>query len=378
MSDWMLETTELYVTPEIRNEINRKNDTELKKLNLERMKNFSEVYFKQAVYERILKQIKNIWNRKSGESNDSDLRQLAMTIAAGIKYFITSDDSIVRHAPMFLKEFGLSILSPSMFLLTQDYFSNKSIYSPVRLGGSSYDIARVGENIFNEIVDLFRDDKYEKKKNFSTYLSRLITDLENNELLVIKDGTNLIGLICISIKNENTITVPVLRFLKKQIISELQDYIIGFILNNALTEHYKEIIISDELITIEVTNKLEKYGFTISNKKWIKYLLPSILNLENIKNFKGYSIYLDNQIAKIESTFNHPNSYLEEKKFWPTKIEELNLPCYIVPIRPEWAMHLFDSTLANQNLFGSIPHLIFNLENIYYKSAFNIRLTAPY
>ena len=316
-------------------------------------------------------------DEKQDESNESDLRQLSMTIAAEIKYFITSDDSIIGQAAKFLKEFGLSILSPSMFLLAQDYYSNKSIYAPVRLGGSSYNICRLSGNNFNEAVELFHDNKYEKKKRFFNSLSKLLTDMENNEMLVVKDDMSLYSLISISRENKNTVSIPILRFLKKQITPELEDYIIGFLLNKAQLEHFKEVIISDSLLTIELCNKLEKYGFTNANRRWVKYLLPHILSFEDLKRLKGYSDNLDKHINKIESSFNKPNSYIEEKKIWPSKISDLNLLCYIIPIKPEWAMHLFDSSIANQNLFGSMPHLIFNLENIYYKSAYNNRLTAP-
>jgi len=377
MSDWLLETTELYITPELRNEILRQKDIEFRKKSQERISDFQEVWFKQLDYVRILKRIKNIWNRESNDSNDSDIRQLAMTAAAKMNYFITADASILGNASMFLKEFGLSILSPSAFLLAQDYFSNKAIYSDVSLGGSSFNISRVSVDSFDKIIELFYDKNYEKKKKFSNSISKFLTDLVHNELLVISEQDDLYALICISKENNNLISIPIIRFIKRRYTAELQDYIIGLIINKAKLGDFKEIIFKDKFITNELCSKLEKYGFTNLNGTWIKYLLPSIMNLKELQRYRGYENQLDLQIAKIESNFSKPNCYLEEKKIWPTKLKDINIPCYIVPIKPEWALHLFDSALANQNLFGSLPHLIFNLENVYYKSAFNNKIMAP-
>ena len=66
-----------------------------------------------------------------------------------------------------------------------------------------------------------------------------------------------------------------------------------------------------------------------------------------------------------------------EKGLWPLKIRELNIPTFIVPIRPEWAMHLFDEDIAKQDLFGGEPSLILNAENIYYRASVPKVLTAP-
>ena len=74
----------------------------------------------------------------------------------------------------------------------------------------------------------------------------------------------------------------------------------------------------------------------------------------------------------------NPSVLLEvEKRLWPLKITDVDIPTFIVPIRPEWAMHLFDMDIARQDLFGSEPSLILNAENVYYRSSFPKVLYAP-
>jgi hypothetical protein len=66
-----------------------------------------------------------------------------------------------------------------------------------------------------------------------------------------------------------------------------------------------------------------------------------------------------------------------ERALWPVKIRGLSIPTFIVPIRPEWAMHLFDAGIGAQHLFGGNPNLIFRVENAYYRSSAPRVISAP-
>src|SRR5690606_36222924 len=66
-----------------------------------------------------------------------------------------------------------------------------------------------------------------------------------------------------------------------------------------------------------------------------------------------------------------------ERHLSPAKFTDLDIPCFIVPIRPYWAAELFDTGLASQTLLGLPPELGFGLENAYYRSAQPRVLTAP-
>ena len=82
--------------------------------------------------------------------------------------------------------------------------------------------------------------------------------------------------------------------------------------------------------------------------------------------------YVRDLIEKIKISLKEKETkvLLEiEKLLWPLKIRDIEVPAYIIPIRPEWAMHLFDDDIAKQDLFGSKPALILNAENVYYRKS---------
>ena len=99
-----------------------------------------------------------------------------------------------------------------------------------------------------------------------------------------------------------------------------------------------------------------------------------------MKDFPDYSHHFFTIAESLKSAYKNRNrnELLQlEKVLWPAKITNLSLEAYVVPIRPQWALHLFDPSLANQDLFGSEPSRMFNIENAYYRSSKRKTLAAP-
>ena len=147
-------------------------------------------------------------------------------------------------------------------------------------------------------------------------------------------------------------------------------------------------IVSDPHYPSLLKSHLNDLGFKYSGEIWIKSNLSKVVSrnelIKKISLFKNRdhrtSKYVDLKCKELKSITKKTkltDSYLLEKSLWPTKINDLNIPNYIIPINPIWAMELFDYNIASQDLFGSKPQLMFSVENIYYRSS-NIKvLTKP-
>lgn len=66
-----------------------------------------------------------------------------------------------------------------------------------------------------------------------------------------------------------------------------------------------------------------------------------------------------------------------ERRFWPAKVYGEGVSCYVIPIRPGWATHLFDEQLAAGDMFGAFAHLALNRENVYYRRIKNGAFQLP-
>ena len=88
---------------------------------------------------------------------------------------------------------------------------------------------------------------------------------------------------------------------------------------------------------------------------------------------------LRNECPEFQESLNQMDSLLEKRQqvtdalaeqyLWPAKIRDARIPCFIVPIRPQWARELFDEDLASQDLFGPSVEVALNVENVYYRNA---------
>jgi hypothetical protein len=91
----------------------------------------------------------------------------------------------------------------------------------------------------------------------------------------------------------------------------------------------------------------------------------------------GRDLFIVSVIETAVAAKNTDMLLSAEKALWPIKIKEASIPSFIVPIWPGWAMHLFDSGIGFQDLFGGNPNLIFRVENAYYRSCTPRVISAP-
>jgi hypothetical protein len=146
------------------------------------------------------------------------------------------------------------------------------------------------------------------------------------------------------------------------------------------------VIFEEETDSIS-TEALIDAGFFNYNNLWIK------INNNFCRTPSEVVIWLDKLSDVQPEARNHirflTTSLLEglrrktavtaeiERLLWPGKIIDAEIPVFIVPIKPQWAIHLFDSSLAECDLFGADEQLALKTENVYYRSALPAGPTAP-
>lgn len=173
--------------------------------------------------------------------------------------------------------------------------------------------------------------------------------------------------------------MPFFRVAKSQIGSIIAKHLAFQIITQNSHLESSLIRVTDTFLSPEVTGALVKLGFTYSNKCWIKANINGLFSVPKLEEvlsafsiaFSDHSKFFDNLnsfLMNSDPTENLHEFLSIEKILFPAKIREIRIPCYIVPIKPIWAMNLFDFNLAKQDLFGGDPSLLFNIENVYYRS----------
>lgn len=378
---------DLCVTPEIYNEIARNKDSKKREVARKFANSFIKVNSKtsQDKFQRIQRDLRCLFPKTLSVSDESDWRQLSYAIADGIPFFVTRDEPMLNRADTVFEKFGIQILRPSDLILMQDELFRGDNYSPSRLAGSQIHAEKVHSQQSEELVRKFLADQSETKGAFGRKLRIALGNVSANETYVVMNAQDEeLGLISYSRQFDGQMIVPIFRVGKTQINQYIAQYLVNNIVLIASAEGRNTIRITDQYLSSKVIPALQESRFFRVQDDWVKIALQTVLKTEETimrlsdSDWPEYVKQPLKKIASALSTMPSQSILLEvEKTLWPLKIKDIDLPTFIVPIRPEWAMHLFDVEIASQDLFGSEPALILNAENVYYRSSRPKILCSP-
>lgn len=400
LADWLQDEVELCLTKEIHNEIYRNRDEIARKKMLASTSRFMMLPSEDDdTFQQICKALRPFFGKNLKESDSSDLRQLARSIAAGVNFFITKDEDLIKKSKAINEKFDLQIITPCDLIIHQDALRREAEYQPARLSGSSIKIELIGPEMLGFLEEYFRPPNGETKAEFRKIISPCLSDPHRFQTHIIKEQEKPLALRVYGRTDRDILEIPVLRVLPGPLADVLARHILFQSKWDASRENRPLTHITDrqfeKIENIDVhpfqhtVKAIEENGFFPSedNGGWIKLNLSVIktkdeLSVFLLKNYQRNNLIFQKikQIAESLRRLDKENilPLLDiEQAFFPAKIKDIDIPAFIVPIKAQWAMNLFDTEIANQGLFGGKPELMFNTENVYYRSSYQKVLTAP-
>jgi predicted nucleic acid-binding protein len=376
-SDWLLSEAVLYYTREIYNEINRGKTQSEKNKNRSLLSYYKELPFNEEEFTKVLNELKNEFLRKN-ENDKSDLNHLAYSISGGAQYFITRDENLLKNKSFFSK-YDLVIYRPSEFITRLDENIQVSKYKPQKLIGTSINSISISSENIDYFTNLFRKPS-ERKSKFQKTIRDCLSSPNLFELQIISLKNKELAFVIFDRSTNNSLKIPVFRFLNNNLKNTLSKHILYKAISLSIKENRNKIVISDQSIDTDIESSIIDTKFLKIENNWIKINLKGITDIKNIDSLISELPQAKNIISKINS--NHSNPFLVnyniERHFSPLKVKELDIPTYIIPIKPVWSENLFDDK-SNEELalFESNYELLLNRENVYYRSALPKILESP-
>jgi hypothetical protein len=128
----------------------------------------------------------------------------------------------------------------------------------------------------------------------------------------------------------------------------------------------------------DVVSALDYFGFQRVGDTYLKFCLPvqgqgekialEIAYLASRLQLQGLDDWL-RRLGDSQSLSDPQWAASQEHRIWPAKFADANIPCYIVPIRPEYAVHLFDEVMAKGTLYGRDLRLALHVKGVFYTGA---------
>lgn len=141
---------------------------------------------------------------------------------------------------------------------------------------------------------------------------------------------------------------------------------------------FSVIELTDKFVGSEILSVLEELYFENIEGKWTHFSIRGVHSLTNINHYlhqisnlyPEYKEWLDKMCKKMEQVDTN-TLYELERSFSPIKIRELDIPCYIISIKPRWAAELFEYRILEEKLALNNTNelLVLNTQNVYYRAA---------
>ncbi len=324
--------------------------------------------------------------------DEADIRQVARAIASKAALFATRDEGLLGHADTFYSKYGLSVVRPSELIGRFEELRNEPAYQQERLAGTRIGKARLSRPT-EGLASTFQDPKGdEKKHHLEQRLHTYYSDPEKYNCFLIADASrshgqaSLMALYVLESISEHALRIPLFRLSPAvrttRMANTLFRTLMAGIIEHACRSSARVVIFEEKQADAAWAVTLRGSGFLPMGEAWAKLSFrmaapPECMAQAIRSTLSGAKMPCEGleDIACAltkESIRSEPVVAWEiEHLLWPAKILGCDIPSYIVPIRPGWAMDLFDSGLALGTLFGADIDLALNPDSVYYRSARN-------
>ncbi|OUL30207.1 GNAT family N-acetyltransferase [Nostoc sp. 106C] len=385
LADWLQPDVELCLTDEIYNEIERYDNISRREALRKLASNFTRLNCKQEEFERISQAILKYFPEQMTERDASDLRHLARAIASQSPFFITRDRGILDKEESIYEDFKISILRPSDFIIRLDEIRREADYQPVRLAGTLIERRLVQSGQQNLLTEAFLANTIgEEKVDFQQRLRIFFSEPQRFESVIAWDEKQEpLALIVYDRQKRHELNIPILRVKKNYALSPtILRHLIILSIKISAQENRQFTIITDPYLEDFAIRAISQDNFFHIENGWIKTNLATITTASELSN---YLRYLSNNYGeeykfclKIADSLSEEDAIQNiqlmtsiERSIYPAKIIDAKIPNFIVPIRPVWAVNLFDEELAKQNIFGAQKELALKREVVYYRKIKN-------
>ena len=386
-ADWLQGEITICLTDEVRNEINLNPDQLKRQRGRDFALRFPTLVSPHEEVDNNLNALKLLLPKRPRRGDEADIRHLAHAIAGRAQFFVTRDSALLRRADEVRDRFGLSIVRPSELIVRIDELVREAEYQPTRVAGSLIRIGRVPSQQESDIVETFAQS--ENRSDFQQRLRAFLVEPQQVEASIVRDpDQHLLALLVYDRRTNHRLEIPIFRVADSYLGKSLTSHLILQTVLVAADERRATIKLSDPHLSESVERALQTGPFVRIGNSWIKFNLRTLETTTSLvirlKSFEADTVeereYLRAMIQTTTQSLlaKEARALLEvERALWPMKIVDLDIPIFIVPIKPEWAMHLFEKKMAEQTLFGAKPEIALNRENVYYRAAKPRVLSAP-
>ena len=372
LADWLQDSIRLCLTVEHYNEFNRSDDRSIRDIRRKQAAHYQRLESDPTEYRKAKQLLAPLFPNLVTPQDKSDFRHLARALAAGAWAFVTRDEPMLRRADDVYARSGLPIVCPSELIGRIDQLLREPEYQGFQIAGTNFILGRKASSADDALIEAIKSHD-EPKRHLRESIRSYLADPQRFACITIRDRDEGVLAFYVVERQQQFDAVPVFRICSHRLAGTLARKILTDLGYKAARDGQAGVLLTEPRLTDDLQAACDDLGFLAVLAGRLKIVVSGVHTATAIAGRLeqlGLPDPVIGQLGAVLRSTLDPNTASDlEHLLWPTKIADADIPGFIVPIRPEYAQHLFDESLAKQSLFGAEIDLALNPESVYYRSA---------
>ena len=370
LSDFMADSVRILLTDEIFLEIDRNQDQKQRELSRQHARGFPTIEYDARSADHFAAALAKLLPRRT-RSQKSDIQHLAKTAASQVRTFVTRDEKLLNESAKISNLTALQIVSPADVIVQHHKLLERQSYGPSRVAGVGLAWRRWTHDDFSSFpFELFLNDG-ERKGNFKTKLNRFFADPKLSTVEILYRENDAIAIRVIARDSGHGLVGRIVRIARTVDQRQFGRFVAADMLAIAVDEGLCMVRVESETMTSGLRHDLLAAGFTECGGDFVKFTLSACFDrpttLKRIGELSPQSLdtYRDLEDLDLEGHCS------------PLSLRGTDQTYFTVPVRPAYAMSLFDRRQSADDFFGGEAEILLRWQNVYYRKKTQHRMLKP-
>ena len=369
LSDFFIDSINLWVTDELLTEINRNHNAKTRQLTRSRAKQFLDVKYDPLLLDKFTRVLQTFLPN-SNENQISDIGHLAKVASSDVRVFVTRDQGLINKSQEIFESINVRVLSPTELIMSLRELQESQAPVPDRVSGLGLEWRSLNSKEFRCFPFERFLAKGEKLHQLRGSISSLITAPQPADVEVLWAHDEPVALRALSVESQEALTLSLGRVSPKADISLIGQFLLSDVVYRAIRKNQDVVKVDESALPAGMAETLSDMGFVECNGGLVRFCFTRHLNrgeaLDAIAKLvpeasASYQALSDQQLVRSCSPLG---SNTDQKTF-------------LIPIKSTFALNLFDRQQSSYDLFGGEPSLLMLWSNTYYRAKTLHKLIQP-
>lgn len=380
LADWLQDSIRLCVSPEHYNEFDRNPDAAMRRKRRNEAAGYHCLDSSHAEYQKAEQLLRPLFPNLAALRDESDFRHIVRALAGGAGVFVTRDQPILNRADEVYRACGLPIVRPAELIGRLDELLREREYQRFQVAGTNRIFRQRVSSADDALIDAIKAPD-EAKRHLQATLQPLFADPQRFACVAIRDRADEVLAFYVLERQEQFDYIHLFRICSHRLAGTLARSILTGLSYQAAQNGKAGVLVGEPRLSDDLLAACTDLGFLPVHVGRLKLVVsgvhPASVLADRLEGFGLKDAAIGRVLTALRCPLDTATASEVEHLLWPAKVADAELPSFIVPIRPEFAQHLFDEHLAKQSLFGADVDLALNPESVYYRSACQRILECP-